>query len=94
MRAGIVFLVVALIFGGFALQGVMTESVQAFSRSERDTILLDASPIDFSISLVLHSLSAALFLALAVFFFWSSRQTKAAEARFFAQRDLLAPKKD
>lgn len=94
MRAGIMFLAIALVFGGFAAQGLMTESVWAFSRSERDAILLDASPIEFSISLGLHSLSAAIFLALAVFFFWSARQTKAAEARFFAQKDLLVPKRD
>lgn len=94
MRVGIVFLAIALVFGGFAFQGLVTESVQAFSRSERDALLLDANPMGFSISLVLHSLSAAIFFALAVFFFWSARQTKAAEERFFAQRDLLGPRKD
>ena len=94
MRYGFIFLAMALVFVGFAFQGVTTESVRSFGRYGRDVILLDADPTRFSILLLFHILGAGMFCGLAVFFFWSARATKVAEDRYFRQKDLLAPKKD
>ncbi len=95
MFRSMLFLVMGLAFLGVGIHGVLTGGVHAFARgSLHELIRRDEDPVAYALSLGAHSLAAALFLGLFVFIFWSERQSKAAEERFFRQRDLLAPKED
>ena len=95
MLRSTLFLATGLAFSGFGIHGVLTGGVHGFTRSGlHELVLRDEDPIGYAVSLGAHWLAATLFLALFVFIFWSERRSKAAEERFFRQRDLLAPKDD
>lgn len=95
MLRSMLFLAIGLAFLGFGIHGVLTGGVHAFTRSDlRELTLRDEDPIGYAVSLGAHWLAATLCLALFAFTVLSERRSKAAEERFFRQRDLLAPKDD
>lgn len=79
----------AIFLFGLAVHGLLLDGVFAFRRYPQELILRAEQPFWFGLTVLIYLGLGALMAAFSAFFFWSQREVKDAEERFFRQRKYL-----
>ena len=89
MRGGLVFLCIGIAFFGLAAHGLVSDGVFALKRYSTGFMLRAEQPFWYAVTILVYAAAGLLMTGVSVFFFWSRRQEKKAEERFFHQRKFL-----
>ena len=89
MRGGLLFLGIAILLFGLAANGLISDGVLALQRRSDDVILRAEQPLRFGFTIFAYAAFGLLMAGISAFLFWSRREQKAAEAKFFGQRRFL-----